>query len=359
MKTQMTWAMAMVAALAVGAPASAGQEPAAAAAAAARAAADAQEAVIAARGITTVVRRADVERAVIAAREAAATIRSADVQQAVIAAREAVTTIRSADVQRAVIAAQEAVTTIRSADVQRAVIAAQEAVSVWQPHALEAVAVVHEGGWAQLSDRDRESMRAQRERELAARDAAREKERAQRERERENQYYDQGQSALDSGRWDRAVASFDRVVELKGARADAALYWKAYAQNRQGQRPEALATINALIGGYPKSRYVNDAKALEVEVKARTGQVNPADESDEELQLMALAALQNSEEGIPILQKILQGNRSPRLKSRALFVLAQSNSPRAREVLVNIAKGGANPDLQMKSVQYLGNHGNS
>src|SRR5204862_7973570 len=110
----------------------------------------------------------------------------------------------------------------------------------------------------------------------------------------------------------------------------------------------------------PKSRYSNDGKALEVEVKNSSGQpVNPAAESDEEMKLIAIQTLANnpSEEAIPILQKVLQGTGSPRLKARALFVLAQSNSPKAREVLVNIAKGNANPDLQMKAVQYLGIHG--
>jgi len=38
----------------------------------------------------------------------------------------------------------------------------------------------------------------------------------------------------------------------------------------------------------------------------------------------------------------------------ALFVLAQSGSPRAREVLANIARGKSNPELQLKAVNYLG-----
>ena len=58
-----------------------------------------------------------------------------------------------------------------------------------------------------------------------------------------------------------------------------------------------------------------------------------------------------------MLAEAAPGHGSPRLKARALFVLAQSSSPKAREVLVNIAKGGSNPDLQMKAVQYLGIHG--
>ncbi len=194
----------------------------------------------------------------------------------------------------------------------------------------------------------------------AREDAAREKERAAREKEREYSYYDQGQSALDSARWERAVSNFDRVIELKGNKADAALYWKAYAQNKLGQRPEALATINALAKEYPKSRYLSDAKALEVEVKRDSGQpVNPAAESDEELKIMAINSLQNTapEEAIPMLQKVLQGTGSPKLKAQALFVLAQSSSPKARDVLVNIAKGNGNPDLQLRAVRYLAIHG--
>jgi hypothetical protein len=244
-------------------------------------------------------------------------------------------------------------------------LAAQAAVS--ERLAVEAVSRVREAmvafAWADQSDASRERERQDREREAADREkeaAAREKERAQREKEREYSAYDAGQQALDSGRWDRAVSQFDRVVEMKGGKADAALYWKAYAQNKMGQRPEALATIATLVKEYPKSRYLSDARALEVEVKRAAGQpVNPAAESDEEIKIMALNALQNTapEDAIPMLQKVLQGTGSPRLKAQALFVLAQSSSPKARDVLVNIAKGGANPDLQLRAVRYLAIHG--
>lgn len=206
------------------------------------------------------------------------------------------------------------------------------------------------------ADRERALARTKRDGD----EASREKEREQRDREREYSYYDQGQSALDSARWDRAISYFDRVIELKGGKVDAALYWKAYAQNKLGQRPESLATLAALLKDYPKSRYLSDARALEAEVKRAAGQpTNPAAESDEELKIMALNSLQNSapEEAVPLLQKVLQGTGSPKLKAQALFVLAQSSSPKARDVLVNIAKGNGNPDLQMRAVRYLAIHG--
>jgi HEAT repeat protein len=285
--------------------------------------------------------------------------------QAARAAKDA-QTIWTPELARAVEAARtvdvtRALEAVRSGDVTRALEAAR---SVDVTQAIEVTRAIQDGAWSLArasafawepqSDRDRELSRTQREKE----DAEREKERAQREKERENSYYDQGQQALDQSRWDRAVSSFDKIIELKGAKSDAAMYWKAYAQNKLGQKPEALNTITTLVKEYPKSRYLSDAKALEVEVKTRSGgQIDPAAESDEEIKIMAISSLQNREEGIPMLQKVLQGTGSPRLKAQALFVLAQSNSPRAREVLVNIAKGNGNPDLQMRAVRYLGIHG--
>ena len=35
-------------------------------------------------------------------------------------------------------------------------------------------------------------------------------------------------------------------------------------------------------------------------------------------------------------------------------MLSQSRSARAREILTNIAKGGANPDLQLRAIRYIG-----
>jgi HEAT repeat protein len=178
---------------------------------------------------------------------------------------------------------------------------------------------------------------------------------------REDRYYERGTSALNERRWDAAAEAFGEAVKLGGRRVDGALYWKAYAQNKQGQRAEALATLGQLMKTFPSSRYLNDAKALEVEIRQASGQpVAPEAESDEELKLIAINALLNTdaERAVPMLEKLLQGNQSPKLKERALFVLTQSNSPRAREVVAQFARGSSNPDLQMKALSYLGIYGN-
>ena len=140
-------------------------------------------------------------------------------------------------------------------------------------------------------------------------------------------------TAMDSDRWDRAVDAFDRVAAMKGTRADAALYWKAYSQDRLGQRAEALATIAELTQDLPEEPLPEaGAGARDGGAAQRRAAGQPRAQSDEDLKLMALNALLNSdpEKAIPMLEKLLQGPTSPKLRDRALFVLAQSNSPRAR-----------------------------
>jgi hypothetical protein len=192
--------------------------------------------------------------------------------------------------------------------------------------------------------------------ERAERAAARAAERA----ERIQEAYEDGQEALEEGRWQRALDYFLRVIEANETRVDAAMYWRAYALDRMGQKADALAAAAELIKRYPQSRWLADAKALELQVRQSAGQpVNPEAAGDEELKLLALQGLQHSdpEQAIPMLEKILQGPQSPRLKDRAMFVLAQSNAPRARQVLAEMARGAGNPDLQRKAIQYLGVHG--
>jgi outer membrane protein assembly factor BamD (BamD/ComL family) len=170
---------------------------------------------------------------------------------------------------------------------------------------------------------------------------------------RADRSYERGQEALRDNQWDRALAIF-QAIPKDSPRGDAALYWKAYALNKLGRRPEALNAIADLQRSFPNSRWVNDGKALEVEIRQAGGQpVPPESESNEELKLLAINSLMNSdpERAVPLLEKILQGTASPKLKQRALFVLTQSGSPRAREVVAQFARGGANPDLQLKAIQ--------
>jgi hypothetical protein len=198
-----------------------------------------------------------------------------------------------------------------------------------------------------------------REAQEAARDA---EERARDAREEARDKYEAGLDAIDDSRWEQAREDFDQIVRDGSSNADAALYWRAYCENKLGRRSDALASIAELEHKYPQSRWQNDAKALDLQVRNETGQpVSPQSQSDEELKLLAINSLMQSDpsQALPLLEKVLNGTGSPKLKERALFVLAQSGTPEASQILVRIAEGNSNPDLQRKAVRYLGLFGGS
>jgi HEAT repeats/Tetratricopeptide repeat len=199
-----------------------------------------------------------------------------------------------------------------------------------------------------------EKQQAERDRQDRAREA--EQERA----ERMQELYDEGREALDEDEFREAERSFTELVKLNGPQTDAALYWTAYAQNREGKKEAALGTIAELKKRYPQSRWKKDGEALEIEVRSSTGgQARPEAQNDEDLKLLALQGLMNGspDKAIPLVEGILNGAGSPRVKSKALFVLAQNGSPQAKEVLGKIARGQSNPDLQRKAVSYLATFG--
>ena len=179
---------------------------------------------------------------------------------------------------------------------------------------------------------------------------------------KEAELYEKGTKALDDGNWSEATAAFREVVRLGGSKAEGALYWVAYSLAKQGRRDEALTVLRDFDSKYPKSQWRKDARALELELKPGSSRQAVSESGDDEdLKLMAINGLMNSdpEQAIPMLEKVLAGNASPRVKERALFVLAQSSSPRARKLIADYARGAKDPELQEKAIHYLGLNGSA
>jgi hypothetical protein len=215
--------------------------------------------------------------------------------------------------------------------------------------------------------RQQERAQAMKERARALSESRAERERARDEaakakvkmtRDHSDQSYRAGTRAIDKHSYDDAIVAFDRVIEEKGSRGEGALYWKAYAQNKAGRRDQALATLGQMQKEFPQGRWASDAKALEVEVRQAAGRpVAPDAEADDELKLLAINGLMASDasRALPLLEKVIADPKaSPGVKERALFVLAQGGDAKNREVLLRIAKGGGNPDMQMRAVEFLG-----
>lgn len=220
----------------------------------------------------------------------------------------------------------------------------------------------------QKSEAQVEAEQEQREREQEARE--REQERKEREQEKKEQerekldqmqeLYDEGHEAMDNEDYREAAQKFGELARLKGAQTDAALYWRAFAENKEGRSDRALGSIADLKKEFPQSRWKKDAEALEIEIRQGSGQaVNPEATADSDLKALALAGIMNHDpqRGIKLLAEYLNGPASPKEKSKYLFLLAQNGSPEAKEALGKIARGQSNPDLQRKAVEYLGLYG--
>jgi hypothetical protein len=174
---------------------------------------------------------------------------------------------------------------------------------------------------------------------------------------REDDMYNSATDALNEGAYGDAAREFDQLARLRGRRADAALYWKAYSLKQSGDKAQALAAIAELEKNYPQSSWKRDAGVLKVELQGTAA--NPSNAATEEEKLMALNAILQSDpdRALPYIDKLLHGGASPKVKDRALFLLGQSGSEKASQVLQSVAKDNKDPNLQMRAIRYLGMSG--
>src|SRR5262245_44848235 len=99
--------------------------------------------------------------------------------------------------------------------------------------------------------------------------------------ERRSDAYREGQRALERENWDEASRIYAKLVSQASDETDAALYWKAYADWKRMQKKDAIEGLRKLYSSYPKSAWIDDAKALELEMRegqpaAGVTTVNPA-----------------------------------------------------------------------------------
>jgi HEAT repeats len=173
---------------------------------------------------------------------------------------------------------------------------------------------------------------------------------------KEDALYADGTRAINDGRWTDAESIFNNIAQQHGSRAEAALYWKAYSENKEGKPKQALDTCNQLRLTFPQGKWIKECGALEIEIRGKSDSLMPPqDEQDEELKLLALSALMQQDESrsLPIIQQILSSSKSEKLKSRALFVLAQSHSQQGQQLLDQVARGQQDAALQKKAIEMM------
>lgn len=93
---------------------------------------------------------------------------------------------------------------------------------------------------------------------------------------------------------------------------------------------------------------------------ALVASVAVAQTDDEALKLSAMEALMAAppDRALPIVRKVLDGDGSDELKTRALFVLSQIERPEATALLVDAAKNGSG-DYQLEALRMIGIKGDA
>src|SRR5215207_2281864 len=173
--------------------------------------------------------------------------------------------------------------------------------------------------------------------------------------------FTQGRGFVDAQQWQKAASTFDRFVEQypQDKNLDAALYWLAYAHNRQGNPGAAEEPLRRLLQSYPSSRWADDAKVLRVEVLAKLGKpITAIDEKDATvaLQIIALKTLcENDRVGCSArVADVLRANNPAPLKEAAIILLGRYGGNEAVPSLIQMARSEPDEKLRMRAISALG-----
>ena len=147
---------------------------------------------------------------------------------------------------------------------------------------------------------------------------------------------------------------------MKGTRADAALYWKAYSQNRLGQRAEALddhRRADEELSEQPLRKQATRARSRGAARRRPAGTAAGLGRRGTEADGAERAAEHGARRSDPDAREAARGHRLAAAQAARAVRAGAEQAPRAREVLRNIAKGSSTPELQSQAIQYLGVHG--
>jgi len=171
--------------------------------------------------------------------------------------------------------------------------------------------------------------------------------------------YDEGQRALREQNWMVAAEQFGQAIKADKDKADASMYWRAHALYKAGRKIEAERQVNTLERKYPESRWVKEARVLQIEHDDSSTVIAEAtDENglDEDLRMFALAQLmkRDPQRALPLVLDMLKSTGSEDVRSDTLFMLGMSDDPRAQEAVARIARDSSDPILQADAIHMLG-----
>lgn len=173
----------------------------------------------------------------------------------------------------------------------------------------------------------------------------------------------EGRTLLDEQKWSQAVVTFSKFLTdyPTDRNADAAMYWLAYASEKQGRNKQAEEVLANLLRAHPRSTWADDAKVLRVKVRTKLGLAPEPPQVDDksQLQIIALQALCQNDRASCAARaaEVLSSNAAPVVKEAALTLLGQYGGPEAVPALIQFSRNDSNDKLRMRAIRALGKTG--
>ncbi len=173
-----------------------------------------------------------------------------------------------------------------------------------------------------------------------------------------------GRDLIADENWDRAARRFrDFITEYpKHKDVDAAYYWLAFALKKQGKHREAEQQLERLMREHPRSNWMDDARAMRVEIAGATGNTgaiqSELDKNDQEMKMIALQSLfqADPERAAAMVGEILKpdSKANRRLKETAISLLGQHHNAKTTATLMELARNQTDPKLRRTAIFWLG-----
>ncbi len=180
----------------------------------------------------------------------------------------------------------------------------------------------------------------------------------------------EGRDLIEEEEWAKAAAKFDGFIARypQDKDSDAALYWLAYSLKRQAKFRETADRLARLMKNYPRSRWAEEARAMMTEIAPQIGErrviedaLGKENKEKEEIKIVALQSLfeASPERAMDYVGEILKADSTAgrRLKEAAVSLMGSRGGPRARPMLLAVARSQPDPRLRRVAIHRLGEEG--
>lgn len=175
----------------------------------------------------------------------------------------------------------------------------------------------------------------------------------------------EGRDLIEAENWQKAAEKFNGFISdfPKSKDVDAALYWFAYALQKQGKKEAAAAPLLRLIRDFPSSSWRREADAMLVVLGQGQAVQQALDRSNCEIKVLALQSLFEADEdrALNFVSEVLKANTPqdcPSLKTAAVSLLGSYGGARAIPILLEIARSQTDLKLRLTAIRLLGEQHN-